>query len=522
MNIKYIALIFIFLSALGCRKEKTNWNSDWVVPLINDSLIIKNYVNDTTLAINSDQTIQIIAERNLIDLDLSSLIKIPDTVIEQTFQIAFPSLVLTPGSSFIDEVKEHEFAFEEIALTSARIKSGEATILIENPAATDGVFTISLPGVIKNGVEFSYTQTVPGGTLANPGEGDLVLDLAGYTMDMSGTTGTLYNLLQSKMNVTTDPNGPNVTITNQDVFKANVEFKNLLIDYAKGYFGNTIFSDTTIVDVNELSNITGGAINIDDVNLQLIIRNGIKARAKGEVTLFESININNNIVGLTHPYFAQQFIIEPALGAWSSLAPSELSFLFDQSTGNMENFIENIGDKYKIGYAIELNPLGNTSSGNDVLYPQSRLGIVLKANFPLLIGVDNLTLRDTFDIDFKNDSKIAQVQSGKLILNTTNTFPYGAVVKMVLLDEFQNSLKEISSTGVISPAQTNSAGDGHVPIEEKMEFLIDEETAGLLSETKSIMVTAVFSSTTFDNNKVFANAALKLLLFSELKLKSEL
>jgi len=240
------------------------------------------------------------------------------------------------------------------------------------------------------------------------------------------------------------------------------------------------------------------------------------------VTLFESININNNIVGLTHPYFAQQFIIEPALGAWSSLAPSELSFLFDQSTGNMENFIENIGDKYKIGYAIELNPLGNTSSGNDVLYPQSRLGIVLKANFPLLIGADNLTLRDTFDIDFKNDSKIAQVQSGKLILNTTNTFPYGAVVKMVLLDEFQNSLKEISSTGVISPAQTNSAGDGHVPIEEKMEFLIDEETAGLLSETKSIMVTAVFSSTTFDNNKVFANAALKLLLFSELKLKSEL
>ena len=83
-------------------------------------------------------------------------------------------------------------------------------------------------------------------------------------------------------------------------------------------------------------------------------------------------------------------------------------------------------------------------------------------------------------------------------------------------------MKEISSTGIISPAQTNSAGDGHVPVEEKMEFLIDEETAGLLSETKSIMVTAVFSSTNINNNKVFANAALKLLLSSELKLKSEL
>ncbi len=522
MNIKYILYTLIILSALGCRKDKTTWNSDWVLSLINDSLLIKDYVNDTTLAINSDQTIQIIAERNLVNLDLSSIIEIPDTSVVQTFVIALPSLTVAPGSSFIDEVKEHEFSFEEIVLTTARIKSGKAVISIENPVSSKGVFTISLPGVIKDGVEFSFTDIVPGGTAANPGVGELILDLKGYTIDMTGSTGQLYNLLQSKMKVATDPNGPSVTLTNQDVFKTKVKFEGLRVDYAKGYFGNVVFSDTTIVDVAELSKITGGSINVEDVNLELIIRNGIKARAQGEITLFESINFNNNVVGLTHPYFAQQFHIEPALGAWNTLMPSELSFLFDQSTGNMESFIENIGSKYEIGYAIELNPLGNTSSGNDVLYPQSSLGIDLKANFPLLIGADNLTLRDTFEIDFKNDSKLFRIQSGKLILNTTNTFPYGVKVKLELLDVDKNSLKEITSSGLISPAQTNSTGNGHVPIKEKLEFIIDEEVADLLKDTKSIMVTAVFSSTTYANNKVYANAALKLLLTSHLKLKTEL
>src|SRR5690554_6032897 len=78
----------VLLVSMACRKEKTNWTSDWVVPIVNDSLLIKNYVNDSTLDINSDQSIQVIADRTLLNLDLSELIKIPDTSIVQTFAIS--------------------------------------------------------------------------------------------------------------------------------------------------------------------------------------------------------------------------------------------------------------------------------------------------------------------------------------------------------------------------------------------------------------------------------------------------
>ncbi|HZH87274.1 MAG TPA: hypothetical protein VFD77_08150 [Brumimicrobium sp.] len=522
MNRKILMLAVIGLFAMSCRKDKANWTSDWIVPIVNDSLLIEDYVNDSTFAINPDNSIQVIVDRSLFSLDLKDLIKIPDTSIVQSFSIAFSSLQLTPGFVFIDEVKEHLFSLGEVVLREARIKSGKAKIRIENPIPTKGIFTISLPGVVRDGVEFSYTQIVDGGTMANPGVGYLTLDLTGYLIDMRGTNGTSYNLLMSRMNVKTDPNGPTVTISSQDKFNTKVEFESLVIDYAKGYFGNMVFSDTTIVNVDELNGIMGGAVNINDVNLELIIRNGIKARAQGRISLFESVNYNNTTVGLSHPYFDQALNLNPAQGEWQGLTPSELIFSFNNSSGNMTNFLENLGSRYRIGYAIEINSYGSSSSGNDVIFPQSEVDVRLKADFPLLIGANDLILQDTFAIDFKNDNKLLKVQSGKFILKSTNSFPYGAEIELSLLDENFNSIKKLVTTGKISPAATNSNTNGHVPIEETIEFIVDEEAALGLVDTKHILVRAKFTSTLLNNNTVYANAAFKFLLSSQLKLKASL
>lgn len=522
INIRTLLLAFIVVVAVGCRKDKASWTSDWIVPIINDSLLIKDYVNDSTLGINSNESIQVIAERSLFNLDLSDLIKIPDTSVTQIFSISIPSLVLNPGFAFIDDVKEHAFYFDDVSLREARVKSGKARIRIENPIATKAIFTISLPGVVKDGIVFSHTQTVDGGTPSNPGVGNLILDLSDYTIDMRGEDGSSYNLLQSKMNVKTDPNGPTITITSQDKFLTIVEFDHLTVDYAKGYFGNISFSDTTTINMSALNSVIGGAINIENINLDLIMSNGIKARAQGRVTMFESVNYNNTTVGLTHPHFNEVLNINPAQGAWQGLTPSELIFSFNNSTGNMKDFIENMGNTYKIGYSIEMNPYGNTSNGNDVLYPQSELSVKLKASFPLLIGADDLILQDTFAIDFKNDNKLLRVQSGKFILKTTNTFPYGAEIKLVLLDENKNNIKELVTTGKITAALTNSSSDGHIPKEEVVEFIVDEATAESLIDTRYVMVRAKFTSTVLSNNTIYSNAALKFLLSSQLKLKTSL
>ena len=521
-NIISWLFIGILLLFIGCRKDGTSWNSDWVVPLVNDSLMIKDYVNDSTLGVNPDQSIQVIAQRNLFNLNLDSIIQIPDTSIEQSLSIAVPSINVSAGSSFIDDVKEHKFSFDQITLLKVRVKSGMAKVRIENPISTKGIFTISLPGVTKNGTVLSRTKTVSGGTISDPGIGEITIDFSGYTIDLTGENGNSYNTIQSKVHVKTDPNGADVTITNQDKFNTSVAFESLIADYGEGYFGKQVFSDTTEVNVTQLDHIAGGQINIEDLNLDLVIKNGIKVRGQGRITLFESINNNNNTVALHHPYFDQALNINPAQGAWQSITPSELVFTFNNSTGNMANFIENLGNKYRVGYSIVLNPNGSASGGHDVLYPQSKLGIDLNADFPLKIGADDLVLQDTFAIDFKNEDKLLTVQSGKLILKSTNTFPYGVSVHLELLDADKNKLKELKTTGKISPAATNSNNNGHIPIEEKSVFTVDEDAAKLLTDTKYILVRAKLNSTYWSNNVVYANAAMKFVLLSQLKLKANL
>ncbi|HLV42958.1 MAG TPA: hypothetical protein VKY37_11815 [Brumimicrobium sp.] len=522
MNIKIYLLAAIFIFAVGCRKDKTNWTSDWVIPIVNDSLLVKDYVNDSTLSVNPDQSLQVLMERELFNIDLTELIKIPDTTIEQSFSILFPAAELVPGYTFIDQIKENNFSFQDVTLKEARIKKGQIQIQIENPIPTKGIFTISLPGVVKSGQVFSHTQTVDGGTTADPGVGNLILDLSGHTIDMRGKNGDLYNLLQSKMTVKSDPEGPTVSITNQDKFKVKVKLEKLLIDYAKGYFGNILFSDTLTVNLSELNSIVGGAINVDSLNLDLVVVNGIKARAQGRISLFESTNYNNTTVGLNHPYFGQALNLNPAQDEWQWLRPSELIFAFNNNSGNLKSFIENLGNTYRVGYSIEINPYGNTSNGNDVLYPNSELKVMLKSDFPMLVGADGLTLQDTFAIDFKNDNKLLRVEAGKLILKTTNTFPYGAEVKLFLLNENKEVLKEIAAIGQVSPALTNASLSAHLPIENSMEFLVDEESAEALKETKYVMVRAKFSSTLLNNNVIYSNAALKLLLSGQLKLKASI
>lgn len=523
MNIKrYWFLTGILFLMIGCRKDGASWDSDWVIPLVNDSLMIKDYVNDSTLGINPDQSIQVIVNRNLFNLDLGSIIKIPDTLIQQSFAIAFQSLLLSPGALFIDDIKEHEFSFGDATLFKARVKSGTATVRIENPIPTKGIFSISLPGVTKNGVVLTGTKVVDGGTMSNPGVGEMVIYFSGYDIDLTGEYGNSYNIIQSKMHVKSDPDGPQVTITNHDIFNVDVSFKNMVVDYGEGYFGKTIFSDTTIVNVTQLDHVIGGQINIEDLNLDLIIKNGIKVRGQGRITLFESVNKNNNSVSLNHPYFDQTLNLNPAQGAWQSITPSELKFSFNNTTGNMKDFIENLGDKYRIGYSIVLNPNGNASAGHDVLYPQSKLGIDLNANFPLKIGANDLILQDTFAIDFKNDKKLLRVQSGKLILKTINTFPFGVSIHLELLDANKNVIKELVTNGKITPATTNSNADGHTPVEEQSEFIVDEDAAQLLANTKYILVRATLNSTYWNNNVVYANAALKFILSSQLKLKAKL
>jgi hypothetical protein len=520
MRLRYLGLAFLMLVLSSCRKEQASWESDWVFPLINDSLKIGDYVNDSTFGVNADNSIQVQFKRDMLNLDLSTLVDIPDTTIEQTFSIALPSLMVSPGSEYVNQTEEHVFNLGDIVLLDAELQSGRATITVENPIATAAIFTVTLPGVTKQGVLFEQIETVPGASGGQNGKRTFQLDLAGYRIDMRGQNGNAYNILQSQMIIKSDPNGPTVNLTNADVFRFKVEFKDMKPNYARGYFGSQVLSGAEIIDVEELKNIVSGGIQLDDVDFKLILSNGVKVMAQGVISSVSSMNVQQNTLALNHPDFGQILNVESATGAWANLQPSTRELAFSTSNSNIKDFLEHLGYQYAIDYQLTINPWGNSSASNDEVFPNSRIKLSLETNFPLAIGANQLTLRDTFEVSLANQSQSERIVSGGFLLRTKNSFPYAAEITLNLLNEDGVSIGSVAAAGPVQAGVLNATADGHIPSSNELFFELPAAIMAELVDLRKVVVTAVFDSPQQTNNRVFATDALHLKLLTKFKLKT--
>lgn len=516
----YFAVLLVVV--ISCRKEKASWNSNWVFPLVTDTLGVEKFLNDTTLEVNPDNSLQFILQRDVFDIDLFSLIDIPDTTIIQTFSIAFSSLTLAPGTEYVNQTEEHVFALDDAVLFQARTKSGKAIITVENPVETATTFNVELPGVTKNGQVFSQTESVPAAQGSISGVRSFELDLTGYTIDMRGENGNAYNILQSKMNVSTDPNGAAVTITNSDIVKFKVKFEDLKFDYAKGYFGSTEISDTTTLNLEILENITDGMINLDAVNFNLFLSNGIKVMGQGAITHLKSTNFQGNTIGLTHPQLNEYFNIDPASGSWGTLNPFVYQMPFNDGNSNILTFLEHLGSSYELGYGIKVNPWGNVSAGGDEIFPNSRLKLRLEADFPLSVGADNLSIVDTFEVNLDEQNNTFRIQSGSFLLKTKNTFPFGGLAELTLLDEDGSVLGTVNSSDEIDPAALTASGNSHELVENELFFQISEAIINDLPLVKSIVVHIRVNSNVLVDNQLYSNAEMIVQLLTNFELKTAL
>jgi hypothetical protein len=110
-------ITFLLLSAvilLACKKEPITWESDWTLPLINDTLSLENWVNDSTLGVNGGGFYELNLNRVLFDLKLNELIEIPDTTIEENFTFAVNSFIASPGFTFLSSTEEHNLNLDDV------------------------------------------------------------------------------------------------------------------------------------------------------------------------------------------------------------------------------------------------------------------------------------------------------------------------------------------------------------------------------------------------------------------------
>jgi len=494
-NLVAFNLLFSMLF-LSCRKEKTNWNTEWGAPIINDTLTLSNLYNDSTLVSNDGTTLNLNLSRTILNLGINDLIDIKDTVFTQTTGLLINLNNVGPGTNFINNIEENKLNIEGVQLKKVIVASGTIKIKVYNPLGTKVFYTVQIPGATKNGVLFEQTYSVDGGTQTNPGVKDETLDLSGYSLDLTGVNYLSYNKLQTKVTVKTDPNGPSVSITTANAFRFDAEISGIKIDYAKGYFGNQVISDTTDLKIDFLKNVVSGTVDIPATSLSFEIENGAKISMRASLTLAENTNAQGNSILMSSSNIGSDLIVSPATGAWSSLVPSNQSLQFNASNSNIEQYIENLGSNNKIGYSFQLNPWGNLSGGNDEIFPNSRIKVKIKSEMPLTIGTDQLTLRDTFDLNLPNDQSKTYIQSGIFTLHATNAFPISCKPILYLLDSNNFVLNTILGSSDISSSILGDLdnNDGLYKKKSIVEFNITQDVAKNLSNVNKVIVEGDFNT----------------------------
>lgn len=495
MKIIYF-LLFISIAFSSCRKNKASWDADYVIPLINDSLSLGNYVNDSTLGIDNANHYQMNLKRELFRFDLNSELNIPDTTVVSNFSSPL-SINVPPGVAIINDAQEKDFAIDNVELSEVYLQNGQIKVVVYNPYSTKIFCDVVLPTTKKNGMVVTDQLIVEAGSIANPTVGTKTIDISYCTMDLKGVLGNSFNKMAYQISIKSDPTGVAVTTTPSHITQVETKIQNLKIMYAKGYFGNVVQSDTVVVDVEALRKWVGGSIDIDEVDLELSLTNSIKAM--GRINIKEISTSKDN--GLTTVLSSGQINvpqnINSATGAWSTLTASSHHFLFNSNNSNIEEFLENAGPTITVIYDFELNPLGNITSSTNEIFPQSEVKLDLNLDMPLNIGLSDFNLRDTLLVNLSSyQSQLDRAIRAKITANVENGFPIVASVDLVVLDAFNVPVLTISNGNEVMSASNGIPNAQGVPTTKSELFWdLSKEDLMKLKTGKKIVINGLFNTT---------------------------
>ncbi len=524
---KLLFLLCVSLAFASCKKrDKAVWDTDWQVPLVHDSLTMSNLLADSLLTVVAGNYVLDI-NSSLFEFKLGDFVALPDTSIENTFPIAL-NFTAAPGSSFTSgNVEEHVLDIGDAQLKKIRVKAGGIDLKVFNPIGTKTIFTVQLPGVTKNGVTLSQQFTAPAGTQSNPGVATGFVDLSGYELDLTGQFGTSFNRIQSKLLVTSDPNGPTVNVTTSDVLKFRFSMHGVQLDYARGYFGSKLVSDTVYAQINAMNNITDGLLNVDAMTFDLTIENGLKVNGKFKINSLKNINASGNAVSLNHPNIGTWNTINAATGSnVNNIQPSNTTLNFTPGNSNFENFVENHGAQNELSFQLQLNPWGNVSGGWDEIYDAHPLRVKLNGAFPLNIGLTDLIFQDTFALSLMNDPAKTNVKSGQIWVNAMNAFPFEGDLQLYLLDANYQVVGVVSGTSSIEASVFGSMVNGIMQKKSMVYFPVSETLCDKIGQVKYCMIKLKLN--TYDGNgantqvPIPANAFFKFKLGANLTLENHL
>lgn len=493
---KIILLLAIINLFFSCKKreESIRWNIDAVAPIVHGELSIFDILPDSVLTTNPDSTISINMDLSLYTLDLDSLIRVPDTSLLDTFVLPLSiPITAVPGQVFVNEPEDNIMNLGDAEITYIEVNSG--TIEYELTSTIQGkiIYEYQIPVAIDaNGNSFSelvYVDAANGSTKASASGS---FDLSGYSIDLTGSTGNSFNLIQANVNIKVDPlNGADVNMSNQDTVHLDNSLTNIKIGYAKGYFGNETFTiGPEKEEITAFDKLIGGNIDINQIDVDLELINGIGIDAG---ILFNELSASNNTseLALSHSIIGNNININRANQVGPTIYPYIYNTNLDESNSNIDYLLELLPDSIGYDLSMEINPLGNISAHNDFISSESPFELNMGISLPLSIIASNLTLADTINIEINDTSDINSIQ---LNITLENGFPLDAQLDLALLDQNQMVIAHNFSPNLIPAATIDGNGIVSSPSSSIHQLTLSQKDFNTFIKNKKFVLKIIFNT----------------------------
>lgn len=512
---------FILFGFLSCKKEPTTWQTDWSAPVAHGHLTLSDLIPGEYLASDGSGNMSLVYHDAVYSFTIDTLVDLPDTTIIKKSAVGVSSLNVTPGFVYTDTY-DQEYLMDQIELKKVRIKSGTVDVQVACPWPGASLITCSFPKITLNSIPFERIYSMPAASISNPATSSETINLAGYFMDLTGTSGNLINYLSAEFTMGSNEATNTFTISNADSISYIISFNDLTPDYAKGYFGQYHFEDTIGISLGFMKNITTGMIDIDSISMMLTIKNGFNLIAQTKITDVKGLNSKTSgIVDLNYPMDNIIMNINPAAGNMWNHTPSEFPIAINNNNSNIAPFIENLNDSLLIGYELDINPFGNVTAGSDEVFPGSAFELYLDAEFPMAIGAEDLTIVDTFEISYDNPDNFFP-ENGEFSLLYSNGFPIQASAMFLVQDENHITVDTLKSSEIINAGAYNSGTFLTSPASGELFFKLNADNIANLDLAKFVIMQIQFSTDQNAMIKINTNAYFDFALKTDLKMNVSL
>lgn len=506
---------------ISCKKEKTIWDTDWSAPIAYGHLTMADFVPEENLMTNDEGYLSLIIRESVLEFSLDTLIKMPDTTITTKTAIGIPSIEVSPSFSMPDNY-DQEFELGDIELKNVIIESGYADAKISSPWPGKTKVVAKFPFITRDGEILQRTYYLDAGSVDSPSKAEDLIDMVYQSMDLRGIDESAFNTLAIEILVQSNEESETFTITQYDSISFSFQFKDLVPNYARGYFGQYHFSDTTGFSLAPLKKIMAGSVELDSIKLNIAIKNGFNLLAQAKISKLSGINTRTN--SFSEFDFTEKntvLNINPASGGYYDFEPSNYPININNSNSNILSFLENLSDSLIIGYELDINPFGNITGGNDEFFPGSKMELYLDGEFPLNFGANDLTIQDTFEVNGFTNTTI-DPQTAYATLNYTNGFPLEADASLFILDEDQVVIDTIYATPPLQAGIFNEATSVTTPKEGSVNFNITSNNMSNLVKANKIILNVSFNSYNNEKIKISAASYLDFNLKSNLNLRIQL